>query len=140
LISALAGGECSASRPGCFTPGERAPGAHWLGGWVGLIVGKCINTSKFFTFIFTIRIKLKLQLQQYDDNDVDDNNNNNNSSNSDNDDDFNNNNQVHSLYCFITITKPIRGKNYRKIYKEQKIDIKGKITCQKGRENTIRNK
>jgi hypothetical protein len=34
LTLALAGGEWSASRPGCFTPRERAPGIHWLGGWV----------------------------------------------------------------------------------------------------------
>jgi len=34
LTSALDGGECSASRPGRFTPVERAPGTHWLGGWV----------------------------------------------------------------------------------------------------------
>jgi hypothetical protein len=32
--SALVGSEWSASRPGCFTPGERAPGTHWIGGWV----------------------------------------------------------------------------------------------------------
>jgi hypothetical protein len=25
----------SASRPGRFTPEERAPGTHWIGGWVG---------------------------------------------------------------------------------------------------------
>jgi hypothetical protein len=31
LISALDGGEWSASRPGRFTPRERAPGAHWIG-------------------------------------------------------------------------------------------------------------
>jgi hypothetical protein len=35
LTSALAGGECSASHPGCFTTGERALGTHWTGGWVG---------------------------------------------------------------------------------------------------------
>jgi hypothetical protein len=29
----LAGGECSASRPGRFTPGERASDTHWIGGW-----------------------------------------------------------------------------------------------------------
>jgi hypothetical protein len=34
LTSAIAGGEWSASRPGRFTPGERAPDTHWLGGWV----------------------------------------------------------------------------------------------------------
>jgi hypothetical protein len=35
LTSALDGSEWSASRPGLFTPRERAPGAHWIGGWVG---------------------------------------------------------------------------------------------------------
>jgi hypothetical protein len=35
LTSALVGGECSASRSGRFIPGERAPGTHWIGGWVG---------------------------------------------------------------------------------------------------------
>jgi hypothetical protein len=34
LTSALSGGEWSASRPGRFTPWERAPGTHWIGGWV----------------------------------------------------------------------------------------------------------
>jgi hypothetical protein len=34
LTSALDGGEWSASRPGHFTPGERAQGTHWTGGWV----------------------------------------------------------------------------------------------------------
>jgi hypothetical protein len=31
LISALVGGEWSASRPGRFTPGEKDPSNHWLG-------------------------------------------------------------------------------------------------------------
>jgi hypothetical protein len=35
VTSALDGGEWSASRPGRFTPRERAPGSHWIGGWVG---------------------------------------------------------------------------------------------------------
>jgi hypothetical protein len=35
LTSALDVGEWSASRPGRFTPRERAPGTHWIGGWVG---------------------------------------------------------------------------------------------------------
>jgi hypothetical protein len=34
LTSALAVGEWSVSGPGRFTPGERAPGTHWLEGWV----------------------------------------------------------------------------------------------------------
>jgi len=28
-------GVWSASHPGCFTFRERAPGTHWIGGWVG---------------------------------------------------------------------------------------------------------
>jgi hypothetical protein len=39
LTSALVGGESSASRPGRFTPGERAPGTHWIGGSVGSRAG-----------------------------------------------------------------------------------------------------
>jgi hypothetical protein len=35
MISALDGGEWLASLPGRFIPGERAPGTHWIGGWVG---------------------------------------------------------------------------------------------------------
>jgi hypothetical protein len=34
LTSSLAEGEWSASRPCRFTSGERAPGTHWIGGWV----------------------------------------------------------------------------------------------------------
>jgi hypothetical protein len=36
LTSALVGGECSASLLGRYTPAERAPGTHWIGGWGGL--------------------------------------------------------------------------------------------------------
>jgi hypothetical protein len=39
LTSALIGGEWSPSRPCYFTPGERAPGAHWIGGWVASRAG-----------------------------------------------------------------------------------------------------
>jgi hypothetical protein len=35
LTSALDGSEYSASRPGRITPAERAPGTHWIRGWVG---------------------------------------------------------------------------------------------------------
>jgi hypothetical protein len=35
LTSPLDGGEWPASRPGHFTPRERTPGTHWIGGWVG---------------------------------------------------------------------------------------------------------
>jgi hypothetical protein len=39
LTSALVRGEWSASRPGRFNPRERAPGTHWIGGWVNLRAG-----------------------------------------------------------------------------------------------------
>jgi hypothetical protein len=35
LTSALFRSEWSNSRPCSFTPGERAPGTHWIGGWMG---------------------------------------------------------------------------------------------------------
>jgi hypothetical protein len=35
LTSALDTSKWSASLPGRFIPGERAPGTHWIGGWVG---------------------------------------------------------------------------------------------------------
>jgi hypothetical protein len=35
LTLALVGDEWPVSRPCRFTPGERAPGTHWIGGWVG---------------------------------------------------------------------------------------------------------
>jgi hypothetical protein len=34
LISAPVGGEWSDSCPGRFTPEERSPGTHWIGGWL----------------------------------------------------------------------------------------------------------
>jgi hypothetical protein len=44
LTSALDGSEWSASCPGRFTPGERAPGTHRVGGWVGLKAGlSCVE-------------------------------------------------------------------------------------------------
>jgi hypothetical protein len=39
LTSALDGDEWSASRLGRFTPRERAPDTHWIGGWVGSRAG-----------------------------------------------------------------------------------------------------
>jgi hypothetical protein len=49
LTSALDGGEWSASRPGRFTPRERAPGTYWVGvGGVGLRAGlDAVTKSKF---------------------------------------------------------------------------------------------
>jgi hypothetical protein len=50
LTSALVGGESSASRPCRFTPEERAPGTHWIGGWVGLRAGlHDVEKRKFLT-------------------------------------------------------------------------------------------
>jgi hypothetical protein len=36
LNSTLVAGEWSISRPCYFTPRKRAPGTHWIGGWVDL--------------------------------------------------------------------------------------------------------
>jgi hypothetical protein len=44
FTSALVGGEWSASRPGRFTPGERAPSTHWIGSWVDPRAG--VNEEK----------------------------------------------------------------------------------------------
>jgi hypothetical protein len=39
LTSALVGSEWSASRPCRLTPGETAPGTHFIGGWVDPTTG-----------------------------------------------------------------------------------------------------
>jgi hypothetical protein len=50
FTSALVGGEWSALRPDRFTPGERAPGTHWLGGWVDPRTGlDDVEKRKFLT-------------------------------------------------------------------------------------------
>jgi hypothetical protein len=50
LTSALAGGVWSASHPGRFTPGEGAPGTHWIGGWVDPRTGlDDVENRKYFT-------------------------------------------------------------------------------------------
>jgi hypothetical protein len=50
LTSALVGGEWSTSRPGRFTPGEGAPGTHWIGGWMDLRTSlDDLDKRKFFT-------------------------------------------------------------------------------------------
>jgi hypothetical protein len=47
LIQAIFG---STSRPGRFTPGERAPGTLWIGGWVDLRAGLGdLEKRKFLT-------------------------------------------------------------------------------------------
>jgi hypothetical protein len=48
LTSALVGVEWSASHPGRFTPGKRALGTHWIGGWVGPRTGlDAVEQRKF---------------------------------------------------------------------------------------------
>jgi hypothetical protein len=50
LTSALVRGEWTASRPGRFTPGERAPGTYWIGGWVDPRAGvNDLEKRKFLT-------------------------------------------------------------------------------------------
>jgi hypothetical protein len=52
LISALVGVEWSASRPCRFTPGERTPGTHWIGGWVDHRAGlDDLEKWKFLTLL-----------------------------------------------------------------------------------------
>jgi hypothetical protein len=52
FTSALAGGEWSASRPGRFTPGEKAPGTHWIEGWENHRVGlDDVEKRKFLTLL-----------------------------------------------------------------------------------------
>jgi hypothetical protein len=52
LTSALDGGEWLASSPGRFTLRERAPGTHWIGGWVGpsCYIGPNRNSTNSFQF------------------------------------------------------------------------------------------
>jgi hypothetical protein len=50
LTSALVGGEWSASRSGHFIPCERAPGTHWIAGWVDPRAGlDDLENRKFLT-------------------------------------------------------------------------------------------
>jgi hypothetical protein len=50
LTSALVRGECSASRPGRFTPGKMVHGTHLIRGWVDPIIGlDDVEKRKFLT-------------------------------------------------------------------------------------------
>jgi hypothetical protein len=52
LTSALVGGEWSASLPCRFIPGERAPGIHWIVGWMGPRTGlDNVEKRKFLTLL-----------------------------------------------------------------------------------------
>jgi hypothetical protein len=47
LTLTLEKGEWSASRPSRFTTRKRAPGTHWIGGWMGLRAGlDAVETRK----------------------------------------------------------------------------------------------
>jgi hypothetical protein len=48
LTSTFDGGEWSTSRPGSFTPRERDPGTHWIGGCVGPRTGLDAVVKKKF--------------------------------------------------------------------------------------------
>jgi len=48
VTSELDGGECSASHHNRFIPGERAPRAHRVRGWVDLIAGQDIRVAVFW--------------------------------------------------------------------------------------------
>jgi hypothetical protein len=58
LTAALVRGEWSASRPCRFTPGERAPGTHWVWGWVGPRAG--LNDVEKRKFLTLPGLKLRL--------------------------------------------------------------------------------
>jgi hypothetical protein len=51
-ISALDGGDLSASRPGRFTAKERTPGTYWIGGWVGLTTGQDAVAKRKYPCIY----------------------------------------------------------------------------------------
>jgi hypothetical protein len=57
LISAVAGGERSASRPDLFTAKEKAPGAYWIGGWGDPLA--CLDDLEKIKFLTLLRLELQ---------------------------------------------------------------------------------
>jgi hypothetical protein len=57
LTSALAAGDWSASHTGYFTPGEKAPGTHWIEGWVDPRAS--LNDMKKKKFLNLLALKLQ---------------------------------------------------------------------------------
>jgi hypothetical protein len=52
LTSTLTGGEWSASRLCSFTPADRAPETHWIGGWMNPRAGlDDVEDRKFLTLL-----------------------------------------------------------------------------------------
>jgi hypothetical protein len=58
LTSALAEDEWSASRLGLFTPGERAPGTNWIGGWVDPRFGLDDLKKRKFLILTVLELRL----------------------------------------------------------------------------------
>jgi hypothetical protein len=52
LTSALDGSEWLPSRPGRFTPRERAPGTHWIGVWVGPIASLLLRNDGKHRYLY----------------------------------------------------------------------------------------
>jgi hypothetical protein len=46
LTSAIDGGDWSVSSPGRFTPEERAPGTHWIGGWRATAIANILQVPR----------------------------------------------------------------------------------------------
>jgi hypothetical protein len=57
LTSVIPGGEWSGSRPGRFTAKERAPGTHWIGGWVDPRAG--LDDVKKRNFLTPLGLELR---------------------------------------------------------------------------------
>jgi hypothetical protein len=58
MISALVGGEWSASRPRRFIPRERTPDTHWIGGWVDPKAGLDIVEKRKFLTLPKIELRI----------------------------------------------------------------------------------
>jgi hypothetical protein len=59
MTSVLDGGEWSASRPGPFTHGERAPDTQWIGSWVGPRTGQDAEYSRIQSGGYEVLVYVK---------------------------------------------------------------------------------
>jgi hypothetical protein len=65
LNSAIEEGEWSPSRPGRFTPGGKAGGTNWRGGWVGprgKLLAPCFILVSCLIFSSTVKMEANRQL------------------------------------------------------------------------------
>jgi hypothetical protein len=60
LTSALDGDEWSSSRPGHLNHRERAPGTHWIGGWVASGVSLTITHNNMVQYDIQTSVIIKL--------------------------------------------------------------------------------